>query len=72
MKKKTKSKNKNKNYTKVNSLESDDIYKLFVDSKFKTLYAKIKETPELINNIINDNKTIIHYSIQTNNLKFNN
>ena len=60
---------KSKNYTKLNSIETDDIYKLFVDNKFKTLYGKLKSTPELLTNIINDNKTIVHYSIQTNNLK---
>ena len=57
------------NLNQTNNIESIDVYKLFINNKFKTLYEHIEAKPLLLNNIINDNKTIIHYSIQTNNFK---
>ena len=57
---------KNLNSDQTNSIELNN---LFIKRKFKTLYGKIEENPKLLHNVLNDNKTIIHYSIQTNNFK---
>lgn len=46
-----------------------NIYDLFLNHKYKTLFDSIKNKPDLLNVIINDNKTIIEYAIQSNNLK---
>lgn len=48
---------------------NEKIYNLFSNNKFKTLYNTLKKEPKLLNNIINDNKTVIHYAVQTNNIK---
>ena len=48
---------------------NEKIYNLFSNNKFKTLYNTLKKEPKLLNNIINDNKTVIHYAVQTNNKK---
>ena len=48
---------------------NEKIYNLFSNNKFKTLYNTLKKEPKLLNEIINDNKTVIHYAVQTNNKK---
>ena len=45
----------------------ESIYQLFINKQFKKLYDKIKNNPKILNLDINDNKTILHYLIQTNN-----
>jgi hypothetical protein len=56
-----------KNKSKKSKL--NDIYSLFVNNKFKALREKIEITPKLLRNTINDNKTVIQYTVQTNNFK---
>ena len=52
----------------LNMVSKKSIYQLFVDKQFKKLYDKIKNDPKILNLDINDNKTILHYLIQTNNI----
>ena len=56
-----------KNKSKKSKL--NDIYSLFVNNKFKALREKIEITPKLLRNTINNNKTVIQYTVQTNNFK---
>ncbi len=37
---------------------NENIYNLFSNNKFKTLYNTLKKSPKLLNNIINDNKQL--------------
>lgn len=53
----------------LNMVSKKSIYQLFVDKQFKKLYDKIKNDPKILNLDINDNKTILHYLIQTNNIE---
>lgn len=46
-----------------------NIYKLFTSHKYKSLYNIIKKDPSLIKHPINDEKTILHYAVITNNIK---
>lgn len=49
--------------------ENKKIYNLFSAHKFKTMINIIKTKPTLLNQEINDNKTLIHYATLTNNIK---
>jgi hypothetical protein len=49
-------------------VSKESIYQLFINKQFKKLYDKIKNNPKILNLNINDNKTILHYLIQTNNI----
>lgn len=46
-----------------------DIYNLYINREYKDIYNIIKDNPKLLETIIFDNKTIIHYIIQINNIK---
>ena len=65
MKNKTKTILDNKN----NNFNMNRLYDLFLNHKFKTLFSILEDKPDLISNTINDDKTILEYSIQTNNKK---
>lgn len=53
----------------LNMVSKESIYQLFINKQFKKLYDKIKNNPKILNLDINDNKTILHYLIQTNNIE---
>jgi hypothetical protein len=57
--------NTNNHLTKPNN----DLYNLFSNRKYKTLYERCTSNPKLLNEIINDDKTIVQYAIQINNKK---
>ena len=53
----------------MKSIKNTDIYELFLNHKYKSLYNIIKEKPNLLEQILNDDFTIVQYSVQTNNKK---
>ena len=61
--------NKENISSETNDLLAKEIFGLFSKRKFKSVCDKIKSNPELINIIINDEKTLLQYAVQTNNKK---
>jgi hypothetical protein len=53
----------------MKSIKNTNIYELFLNHKYKSLYNIIKDKPSLLEQILNDDFTIVQYSVQTNNKK---
>jgi len=47
----------------------EKVYNLFKNHKYKTMIEIIKKDPDILNHQINDNKTLIHYAVLTDNKK---